>query len=60
MQTVKNKFGIEVKVQCASCEYKQQTRNVTKRWCNNHKKGVCPGDCCEAWMMSRTLAKVGE
>ena len=59
MQTTKNKFGIEVKVQCASCAYKAQTRNVTQRWCNNHKKEVCPQDCCEAWKMSQTLAKVG-
>ena len=59
MQTIRNKYNIEVKVQCASCAFKEQTKAISIRLCNFHKKKVSPQDCCEAWKMSQTLAKVG-
>ena len=55
----KNKYGIEVKMCCASCAYKQQTRTVSQRWCIKHEKMVNPQDVCPQWKMNKTLQALG-
>ncbi len=59
MQTIRNKYNIEVKVQCASCAFKEQTKAMSIRLCNFHKKKVCPQNCCDAWKMNHALEQLG-
>ena len=55
-----NKYGIEVKMCCASCAFKQQTRKLSQRWCKEHEKPVSPLDVCPLWNMNRTLQALGK
>ena len=51
---MKNKYGIEVKLCCASCKYKQLTR-TTMRYCRKKKQNVSPHDVCDQWEISHLL-----
>jgi hypothetical protein len=53
-----NKYGIVVKMCCASCAYKKLTRAFSQRWCKEHKKTVSPLDVCPQWKMNQTLQKI--
>ena len=55
---MKNKYGIEVKLCCASCKYKQLTR-TTMRYCRKKKQNVSPHDVCDQWEMSNLLRTLG-
>ena len=55
----KNKYGIEVKMCCASCTYKQLNRTVSQRVCAKHNKEVRACDVCPQWKMNKTLQALG-
>ena len=54
-----NKYGIEVKVCCASCKYKKLTR-TTMRYCRMKKVKVSPHGVCDQWEMSNLLKSIGK
>ena len=61
MKTVKNNYGISVKVMCASCQFKKNIDKMRTRECVRTKnvKIVTPKDCCEFWEMSEGLQNAG-
>lgn len=59
MTTIKNNYGISVKVICASCEYKVNDRLMTTRYCKKKRKQVKPRDYCPKWEMSKGLKNAG-
>lgn len=60
MTTIKNSYGISVKMMCASCEYKVNDRLMTTRYCKKKQKQVKPRDYCPKWEMSKGLQNAGK
>lgn len=56
---MKNSYGIEIKVCCASCQYKDLTRLITARYCTQHLKSIMSNECCNQWVLSKQLAAAG-
>ena len=55
----RNSQGIEVKVCCASCWFKDLTRLMTARYCTQHHRSVKPNGCCKQWAISDQLEAAG-
>ena len=60
MTTIKNNYGISVKMMCASCEYKVNDRLMTTRYCKKKRRQVKPRDYCPKWEMSKGLQNAGK
>lgn len=63
MKTVKftkNHFGISIKMCCASCAYKEQSRLITKRGCAKHGREVRPCYFCDCWKMDEKTKAAGK
>ncbi|SHL27198.1 hypothetical protein [Xylanibacter ruminicola] len=63
MKTVKftkNHFGISIKMCCASCAYKEQSRLITKRGCAKHGREVRPCYLCDCWKMDEKTKAAGK
>ena len=56
---MKNKYGVEVKECCASCQFKDLTR-TSMRYCRQHKKKVSPHAVCGDWTMSDIYKQIGK
>ena len=57
--TVMNRFGIGIKQCCASCAYKDLTRNILSRYCVKREIDIEPCDVCCRWKMNGQLAMAG-
>ena len=55
----RNIHGIEIKMCCASCRFKDLTRLMTARFCTEHNKRVKPRECCYEWALSDQLEAAG-
>ena len=55
----RNIHGIEIKMCCASCRFKDLTRLMTARFCMQHHKSVRPKGCCKQWEISDQLEAAG-
>ena len=58
-QVTRNQHGIEVKMCCASCAFKDITRLILARYCTKHCKSVKPKECCSQWEMSKQMQAAG-
>lgn len=56
----KNHFGISIKMCCASCAYKEQSRLVSKRRCTKHDNNVSPHYQCDCWKMDEKAKAAGK
>lgn len=54
-----NRFGLKVKMCCASCQFKDLTRASSKRWCNRQEKNTKPDYLCSLWQMSQQMRTAG-
>lgn len=54
-----NRFGLQVKMCCASCQFKDLTRASSKRWCNRQEKNMKSDCLCSLWRMSQQLRTAG-
>ena len=54
-----NKYGIVVKMCCASCAYKEATRIYGVRICTQDNKEVPRCHVCDNWKMNKTLQALG-
>ena len=55
----RNCHGIEIKVCCASCRFKDLTRLMTSRYCTQRNKSVKPKSRCKQWAISEKLEAAG-
>jgi hypothetical protein len=55
----KNPYGIEVKVCCASCQHKDNTRLINSRWCKKRARAVAADNVCSLWAMSFGMRHAG-
>lgn len=60
MKSIKNSYGISVKMMCASCEFKMNTESVKKRRCTKKRKMVKPRGYCKCWEMAKGLQNAGK
>lgn len=58
LQTL-NAFGIVINKCCASCAYKDLTREMLQRCCKKTGKKVNPCGYCKKWAMSHQLQMAG-
>ena len=58
-KTVKNRYGIEIKKCCASCQSKQY-KNEQLRNCKLGENGVKPTYYCDCWKMQESLDNAGK
>ena len=59
MKTVENKYGVSIKVCCASCVFKALD-NGGLRICTNGRGHVKSTDSCDGWMIKRGLENAGK
>ena len=59
IQIKRNRFGLQVKMCCASCQFKDLTRASSQRWCNNQEKSVKSSSLCGLWQMNQQLKMAG-
>ena len=59
MGTYRNRWGIEIKICCASCQYKDYDRKTGERICTLTQQPVERLDLCEEWHLSQGLAMAG-
>ena len=59
MKTVKNEYGISIKVCCASCVFKALDSGGL-RICTNGRGHVKRTDSCDGWMMKKGFEKAGK
>ena len=61
MTTIKNSYGISVKVICASCQHKRNVNKLKTRECvrTTKVKTVRPNGHCKFWEMSKGLQNAG-
>lgn len=55
---VKNAFGIDIKVCCASCKFKDY-KNDKERICKLSNTTTHPSEYCSTWKMGEHLEKAG-
>ena len=59
MKTFRNKFGIEINICCASCQFKEFHKKTGKRICLVTEQPVDCKDICEDWHLSQGLENAG-
>jgi hypothetical protein len=59
MKTFRNKFGIEINICCASCQFKEFHKKTGKRICLVTEQPVDSKDICEDWHLSQGLENAG-
>lgn len=58
-QQVKNNFGINIKVCCASCQFKEY-KDDKERICKLSKLATHPSEYCTSWKMEEGLMNIGK
>ena len=59
MGTYRNRWGIEVRICCASCQYKDYDRKTGERLCTLTQQQVESQELCDEWHLSQGLAMAG-
>lgn len=59
MGTYRNRWGIDVRICCASCQYKAYDRKTGERLCSLTQQPVESRHLCEEWHLSQGLAMAG-
>ncbi len=59
MGTYRNRWGIEVRICCASCQYKDYDRKTGERLCTLTQRQVESQELCDEWHLSQGLAMAG-
>jgi len=59
MGTYRNRWGIEVRICCASCQYKDYDKKTGVRLCTLTQRQVESQELCEEWHLSQGLAMAG-
>lgn len=59
MGTYRNRWGIEVKICCASCQYKEYDKKTGERLCTLTQLPVEGQELCEEWHLSQGLSMAG-
>lgn len=58
-QQVKNNFGINIKVCCASCQFKEY-KDDKERVCTLSHLATHPSEYCTSWKMAENLMNIGK
>lgn len=58
--SVKNLYGITIKVCCASCEHRDMTRATDKRCCQKYGYKIDQCNIYEDWQMSQQMKAAGK
>ena len=59
MKKFKNKFGIEINICCASCQFRDFDNKTGKRICSLTEQQVDSNAVCEDWHLSQGLENAG-
>ena len=59
MKTFKNKFGIEINICCASCQFRDFDNKTGKRICSLTEQQVESKNICDDWHLSQGLENAG-
>lgn len=59
MKTFRNKFGIEINICCASCQFKGFHKKTGQRICLITEQPVDSKDICDEWHLSQGLENAG-
>ena len=59
MGTYRNRWGIEVRICCASCQYKDYDRKTGERLCTLTQQQVESQELCDDWHLSQGLSMAG-
>lgn len=59
MGTYRNRWGIEIRICCASCQYKEYDKKTGERICTLTQRQVERQELCEEWHLSQGLEMAG-